>query len=60
MQKHDVQLQKEAQGIKQGCHFTQPTCGVKASELTVDTVDVEPSSNLFAFLDASVGAQRAR
>lgn len=34
-----------------------PTCGVEASQLAMDTVDVEPGSDLFAFLDAGVGTQ---
>lgn len=35
------------------------TCGVEASQLAVDAVDVEPGGDLFALFDASVGAQRA-
>lgn len=46
--------------MKQGCHSPAPTCGVEASQLAVDTVNVEPGRNLFAFLDARVGAQRTR
>lgn len=53
-------LQKVAQGIKTGCCSPEPTCGVEASQLAVNTVDVEPGSDLFAFLDAGVGSQRAR
>lgn len=50
-------LQKVAQGIKTGCCSPEPTCGVEASQLAVNAVDVEPGSDLFAFLDAGVGSQ---
>lgn len=36
-----------------------PTCGVESSKLAVDAMDVEPGGDLFALLDAGVGAQRA-
>lgn len=46
--------------MSQVFHTREPTCGVKASQLAVDTMDVQPGGYFFAFLDAGVGAQRAR
>lgn len=59
IQKDSESLQIVAQGIKQGYISPQLTCGVKASQLAVDSVNVEPGGYLFAFLDACIGAQWA-